>query len=410
MITRAKTGIYKPLERMNCHVTSTYPLHHSHMHALRDPNWKEAMYKARLVANGRSQQQCLVYSLARRKECISSWTLFETVYMYQPPGFVDSARPDYVFHLEKLLYSFKQASRAWFQRLASFATRIGFQHTKTDASLFIYHHGSDIGYLLLYVVDIIHIASSTALLPHIITSLLGEFAMTYLGSLNFFLGVSAHQTVFGLYLSQSKFFKEVLERAHMQHRNSYKTPESKLGLKGDLVAGPTLLGSLVGGLQYLTFMRPDLSYAVHQVCLYMHDPRESHLLSLKNILRYVYSTLDHGLQLYASSTSQLVVYTDADWAGCRVTRHSTSGYCVFLGDNLLFWSLKAMLTCLVLHIEIDIHFVHDYVDVGQVRVLHVPSRFNFVDIFAKELHTALFLDFRTSLNAQRPPGPLTGKY
>ncbi|GKC27532.1 ribonuclease H-like domain-containing protein [Tanacetum coccineum] len=103
---------------------------------------------------------------------------------------------------------------------------------------------------------------------------------------------------------------------------------------------PTLYRSLAGGLQYLTFTRPNLSYAVQQICLYLHDPRELHLAALKRILRYVQGTLDLGLHLYAFSTTSLVGYTDADWAGCPSTRRSTSGYCVFLGDNLLSWSVK----------------------------------------------------------------------
>ncbi|GJX54532.1 ribonuclease H-like domain-containing protein, partial [Tanacetum coccineum] len=57
MVTRVKAGIFKPLERMNCHVTTTSPLPRSNVYALRDPNWKRAMYKARLVVNGRSQHQ-----------------------------------------------------------------------------------------------------------------------------------------------------------------------------------------------------------------------------------------------------------------------------------------------------------------------------------------------------------------
>ncbi|GKE71413.1 ribonuclease H-like domain-containing protein [Tanacetum coccineum] len=83
----------------------------------------------------------------------------------------------------------------------------------------------------------------------------------------------------------------------MQHCNSCKTPvdtESKLGSDGD------------------------------PICLYMHDPRDPHFTPLKRILRYVFGTIDHGLQLHVSSTTQLTTYTDADWAGCPVTRRSTS--------------------------------------------------------------------------------------
>ena len=76
----------------------------------------------------------------------------------------------------------------------------------------------------------------------------------------------------------------------------------------------------------------------------MHDPREPHLVALKRILRYLQGTLDLGLLLRPSTSSDLVVYTDADWAGCPDTRKSTSGYAVFLGDNLISWSSKCQNT------------------------------------------------------------------
>ena len=72
----------------------------------------------------------------------------------------------------------------------------------------------------------------------------------------------------------------------------------------------------------------------------MHDPWEAHLAALKRLLRYVRGTVGFGLDLHRSPTSELVVYTDADWAGCPDTRRSTSGYAVFLGGNLVSWSSK----------------------------------------------------------------------
>ncbi|GJZ30301.1 ribonuclease H-like domain-containing protein [Tanacetum coccineum] len=227
--------------------------------------------------------------------------------MHQPPGFIDPSKPNYICHLHRSLYGLKQAPRAWFQRFASYATRVGFQHSKTDSSLFFFHRGSDIAYLLLYVDDIILTTSSSAFLQRIIASLYSEFAMTDLGSLNYFLGISAQRSASGLFLSQSKFVEEILKRGHMQNCNPCRTPvdtETKLGSDGDHVSDPTLYRSLAGALQYLTFTRPDLSYAVQQ----------------------------------------LSAYTDADWAGCPVTRWSTSGYWVFLGDNLLSWSAKLQVT------------------------------------------------------------------
>ncbi|GKB93438.1 ribonuclease H-like domain-containing protein, partial [Tanacetum coccineum] len=116
--------------------------------------------------------------------------------------------------------------------------------------------------------------------------------------------------------------------------------ESKLGDDGDPVSDPTLYQSLGGSLRYLTFTRPNISYDVQQVCLYMHDPREPYFSALKRILRYVRGTLDYRLQLCSSSTTSLVAYSDADWAGFPTNRISNPGYCVFLSNNLLSWSSK----------------------------------------------------------------------
>ena len=115
---------------------------------------------------------------------------------------------------------------------------------------------------------------------------------------------------------------------------------TKVSGDGAPVPDATDYRALVGALQYLTFTRPDIAYAVQQVCLYMHDPREPHLALVKRILRYVRGTLDFGLQLHSSTMSSLMAYSDANWVGCPDTRRSTSGYVVFLGDNLVSWSSK----------------------------------------------------------------------
>ncbi|GKF86901.1 ribonuclease H-like domain-containing protein [Tanacetum coccineum] len=112
-----------------------------------------------------------------------------------------------------------------------------------------------------------------------------------------------------MFLSQKKYALEHLKRAHIANCNLTQTlvdTESKLGSDGDPISDPTLNRSLAGGLQ---------SYAVQQVCLHMHVPREPHLATLKRVLRYIRGTLDFGLQLYASIRGSLVAYTDADWAG-----------------------------------------------------------------------------------------------
>jgi hypothetical protein len=131
---------------------------------------------------------------------------------------------------------------------------------------------------------------------------------------------------------------EILDQAGMAECKPCSTPvdtNPKVpATDGAPVADASDFRSLAGALQYLTFTRLDIAYVVQQVCLHMHDPREPHLVALKRILRYIRGTLQFGPLLRPSSCSDLVVYTDADWAGYPDTRKSTSGYAVFLGDNL----------------------------------------------------------------------------
>ncbi|GJY94696.1 ribonuclease H-like domain-containing protein [Tanacetum coccineum] len=207
----------------------------------------------------------------------------------------------------------------------SYAIRASFYHSKTDSSLFIFHKGPDTAYLLLYVDDIILTDSSTSLMQRIISSLHAKFAMTDLGPLNYFLGKSATHTAPGIFLSQMKYATDILERAHMLNCNPCRTLvdiEKKLRPEGSPVTDPTLYHSLFRALQYLTFTRPDLSYAVQQLCLYMHDPREphlnQHLMSLQSMIpqshnilpinkspRYLLGTTKSWITDFRSTTHKL---------------------------------------------------------------------------------------------------------
>ncbi|GJX65737.1 ribonuclease H-like domain-containing protein [Tanacetum coccineum] len=221
MITRSQLGIVKPIDRLSLHTYSISPIPKNPSHALKDPNWHNAMYYEYnvLVKNG-------------------TWLLIP-----RPTG----------VNMVRSMWLFKNKFHA-------------------D------------GTLSRYKARLVAIGSSQQLAA-----------------------------------VQKKYDLQLLERAHMVTCNPSRTrvdTESKLVSK------------------------------VQQICLYMYDPREPHLAALKRILQYVQGTLYLGLHIYASSTTSLVGYTDADWVGCPSTRRSTSGYCVFLGDNLLSWSAKRQYTLL----------------------------------------------------------------
>nr|GEZ67585.1 ribonuclease H-like domain-containing protein [Tanacetum cinerariifolium] len=205
-----------------------------------------------------------------------------------------------------------------------------------------------------------HVRLPFTLLQQLISSLHQEFSMTDLSSLNYFLGIFVTRDTSGMFLSQLKYVVKILERAHMVNCNPIQTSvdtESKLGDDGDPVSDSTLYQNLAGSLQYLTFTRAEISYGVQQVCLYMHEPREPHFSALKRILRYVQATLHHGLQLFLSSTTSLVAYSDADWVGFPTIGRSTSGYGVFLGNNLLYGSSKRQPTLSRSSAETEYHGV-----------------------------------------------------
>jgi hypothetical protein len=169
-------------------------------------------------------------------------------------------------------------------------TSLGFTEAKSDTSLFIYCHGTDMAFLLLYVDDIVLTASSMSFLQRIITALRQEFSMTDMGQLHHFLGVSVQRHQNSLFLSRRQYMLDILDRAGMRNCKPCSTPvdtNAKLSADGVTVADPTHYRNIAGALQYLTFTRLDIAYAVQQVYLYMHDPREPHLGAMKRILRYL---------------------------------------------------------------------------------------------------------------------------
>ncbi|XP_020088552.1 uncharacterized protein LOC109710418 [Ananas comosus] len=211
---------------------------------------------------------------------------------------------------------------------------------------------------------------------------------------------------------------------------------------------------LVDALQYLTFTRPNISYAVNIVAQYLQTPREPHMQAVKRILRYIRGTLSYGLPLSRCVNPSLVAFADADWAGCPDTHCSTSGYCVFLGPNLISWSAKKQPTIFrssseaeyravaytlaetvwlqrllrdlgvflwhsisiycdnlnttylaanpilharTKHIELDHQFLREKVQSGDLDLVHISSDKQLADIFIKPLSPSRFLVLRLNL-------------
>ncbi|CAM8953872.1 unnamed protein product [Rhodiola kirilowii] len=116
---------------------------------------------------------------------------------------------------------------------------------------------------------------------------------------------------------------------------THVAPHSQLVVVGKPMSNPSMYRHIVGSLQYGAITRPDIAYAVNLVCQFLHAPTEDHWIAVKHILRYLKGTYDHGIVNTPSSTLDLVVYYDADWAGDPDNCRSTQGYCVRFEGNII---------------------------------------------------------------------------
>jgi histone deacetylase 1/2 len=363
--------------------------------------------------------------------------------------------------LQRALYGLKQSPRAWYARLSDKLHQLGFVASTADTSLFIFAHAGVVVYMLVYVDDIVLAGSSSVAVEKLVATLSGSFPIKDLGRLEYFLGIEVAYSSSGLVLSQHRYALDLLHRANMEQSRAVATPMSTSNkLTRDL---GTPLGSedafkyrsLVGGLQYLTLTRPDLSFAVNKVCQYLSQPTTAHYEAVKRILRFVRGTVSTGLRFHRSPSMDLSIFTDADWAGCPDDRRSTGGFAVFLGPNLVSWSSRKQLTvsrssteaeykalangtaeavwiqsvlrelgvfqprppvlwcdnigatylsanpvfhARTKHIEIDFHFVREKVALGALDVRFISTADQLADVFTKPATQLALRCFSSNLN------------
>jgi len=171
-----------------------------------------------------------------------------------------------------------------------------------------------------------------------------EFEMSLMGELTFFLGLQIKQYKDCLFISQSKYTKELLKKYGMENCKPMSTPMSsnaylETDLTGKDVDEKTYRG-MIGSLLYLTSSRPDIMFSTCLCARFQSKPKESHMTAVKRILKYLKGTVNVGLWYPKGNTCSLVGYTDADYAGCRVERKSTSGACHLFCGSLVSWSCR----------------------------------------------------------------------
>ncbi|BFG38701.1 hypothetical protein CerSpe_249750 [Prunus speciosa] len=250
----------------------------------------------------------------------------------------------------------------------------GYRQSNADHTLFLKRRKRKVIVLIIYIDDMIITGDDTEDIDKLKHYLSTEFEMKDLGGLKYFLGIEVARSQQGIFLSQRKYVLDLLNETGMLACKPADTPivqNHNLEILPDQVpTNKDRYQRLVGRLIYLSHTRPDIAYAISVVSQFMHSPSEVHMEAVMRILQYLKSTPGKGLMFSKHGHLQIEGFTDADWAGNRTDRRSTSGYFTFVGGNLVTWRSKKQKVCSLSSAEAEYQsMVHGICEMLWIRKL-----------------------------------------
>lgn len=200
--------------------------------------------------------------------------------------------------------------------------------------------------VLVYVDDILITGASATPVQKVKYYLALSFKIKDLGDLKYSLGIEVARNITGAYLHQHKYTLDILQdtgllsckpsKIPMEHNHTLQDSNSEFLSAHDV----SNYRRLVGRLLYLIVTKPDLFYPVHVLSQFLATPKIDHLDAAEKVVRYLKGTLGQGLFMPADNACTLHAYCDSDWAGCKESRHSLTGYCLLFGNSLISWKCK----------------------------------------------------------------------
>nr|GEX04019.1 putative ribonuclease H-like domain-containing protein [Tanacetum cinerariifolium] len=327
--------------------------------------------KARLVAQGHRHEEVIDYDEAfapvARIEAIRLFLAFasymgfmvyqmdvksaflygrinEEVYLTQPKGFVDPQHPKKVYKVFKALYGLHQAPRAWYATLSTFLLKHGYRRGTIDKTLFLKKNNRDIIMVQVYVDDIIFGSTKKAWCDEFEALMKGEFQMSVMGELTFFLGLQVQQRPDGIFINQDKYVQDIMNKCNLRSVRMATTPYEATMPKSkneyDSPVNVHLYRSMISSLMYLTTSRPDIMFVASACSRNQVTPTTLNLEAVKKIFKYLKGQSKLGLWYPKESPLVLEAYSDSDYAGANKDRKSTTGGCQFLGRRLISWQYK----------------------------------------------------------------------
>ncbi|XP_028236729.1 uncharacterized protein LOC114416049 [Glycine soja] len=219
----------------------------------------------------------------------------------------------------------------------------GFRRSKSEPTLYIKSQGQNTLLLSLYADDLIYTGNNTKMMMEFKEDM-KTFEMTDLGLMSYFLGIEVSQRNEGIFISQKKYTEGLLKKFKMYGCKPVATPlitnEKLQKNDGAPEDDASKYRSLIGSLLYLTTTRPDIMYATSLLSRFMQSPSQIHFGAGKRILRYLQGTKEFGIWYNTETNSELLGYTDSDWAGSTDDMKSTSGYAFSLGSRMFSWASK----------------------------------------------------------------------
>jgi len=219
-----------------------------------------------------------------------------------------------------------------------------YKRGKTYKTLFIKKACFDIILVQVYVDDIVFGSTNQNLCKQFVAAMQGEFEMSMMGELNYFLGLQIKQLNHETFLSQTKYCKELLKKFNMEScKESVPPMTTNCYLDSDekrASVDQTKFRGLIESLLHLTASQPDIMFSVCLCAKFQSNPKESHFTATKRIIKYLQGTINIGLWYPVDVSLNLVGYSDSDFAGCKIDRKSTSRTCHLLGSSLVSWYNK----------------------------------------------------------------------
>ena len=331
--------------------------------------------KARLVANGKPQWDTNSFAPTPRwstirffLKLITDLGLFtqqvdvtqayllsllpadDDISIHPPKGYPYSVPRGKVFRLRKCLYGLKQSGRHWNKNVHEFLSSIqGFQFKRCEADPCLYIDKTNAIYILVFVDDFI-IAGQKHMVLRVLYLFRAKYPIKELGELHWYLKCRVKIGRDWLHFSQQAFACSILEEAGMTDCNHVDTPCEDF-LYADKKEAPVSVDkakkqrNITGKLLYLCIAtRPDISFSVVQLCKHMAVPTQKVWSYTKRILRYLKGTLDYGILYSRNDNSQLVGYSDSDYAGCKVNRKSMTGIVWNYGGDVISYKCKQQST------------------------------------------------------------------